>query len=398
MRVLVTGAAGYVGSHLVRHLERRGFMVTALDDFSEGHHQALPSHIEIFECNICDFNALTRVFSHKHFDAVVHLAALTSASESLENPQRYFLINIVGTVMLLRACVDFRVTRFVFASDAAVYGRPRKRVLYETHPAAPVTPYGRTKFFVEQLLDDYWQGHEVMGVALRFFSISGAWPEAGVGESHRVERHLIPNLLKVVLGQKKAITIHGADYPTPDGTALRDYVHVLDVCEAVERALQTPFERPSVFNIGSGRGHTVLEVVAAVERVTGKRVPVETGPRLQHEPAYLIASIDRAVQQLDWHPKRSDIETIVADAWRWQEKHPYGYTEERPQQRKLFGDVVLELGFVTRAQLEQALKMQAEQDARGEHKLLGVVMLEAGLLTPDQLIRVLKEMKKHMEG
>jgi len=396
MRVLVTGAAGFIGSHLVRHLMRRGFTVTALDDFSEGHHQALPPHLEVFEADVRDFNALTRVFGQRHFDAIVHLAALTSASESFEDPQRYFITNLVGTVTLLRAAVDFRVSRFIFASDAAVYGKPRKKIVHESHPCLPVTPYARSKHFVEQMLADYWRGYGLTVMALRVFVVAGAWAEEGVGESHRLERHLIPNLLKVALGQKDAITINGTDYPTDDGTAIRDYVHILDVCEAFEKALQTPCERPVVLNVGSGRGHSVLEVLKVAERVTGKSIPFKKGPRLEHEPARLVGSVDAAAQFLDWHPTRSDITQIVADAWRWQEKHPYGYVEERPRQRRLFGDIILELGFVTQQQLDEALKLQAQQDAKGEHKLLGVVMLEAGMLTPDQLIRALKEMERYV--
>jgi len=247
------------------------------------------------------------------------------------------------------------------------------------------------------MLADYWRGYGLSVMGLRIFVVAGAWAEEGVGESHRLERHLIPNLLKVALGQKDAITINGTDYPTDDGTAVRDYVHILDVCEAFEKALQVPCERPTTLNIGSGRGHSVLEVLKVAEKVTGRKIPFRKGCRLEHEPSHLVASVDAAAQFLDWHPTRSDITQIVADAWRWQKKHPHGYVEERSRQRRLFGDIVIELGFVTREQLNEALKLQAQQDANGEHKLLGVVMLEAGMLTPDQLIRTLKEMERYAE-
>ena len=392
--MVVTGAAGYVGSHLVRLLAEKGARVIALDDFSEGHHQALPSDVELFEGDVREPDVVTRIFAAHQVDAVVHLAARCGSSESLQNPEKYYSNNLSGTLTVLRGAVDFDVRRFLFASDAVVYGRPRTPVVSETVTPAPLSPYARSKALVEALLPDYWRAYGLQTVALRLFTVAGAFPEAGVGESHRIERHLVPSVFKVALGQKESLAVHGTDLPTSDGTAVRDYVHVRDVCRAFSAALEAPVDEPTTLNIGSGRGHSVMEVLKEAEKVTGAKIKWEAGPRLPLEPHRLVADIDAASQRLDWHPEHSDLPQILSDGWAWQKEHPHGYVAEQKDARRLFGRTLLELGIATPGQLKEALRLQKEQDARGEHKLLGVVMLEAGMITPGELIRALRELQK----
>ena len=397
MVVLVSGAAGYIGSHLLCHLRNAGWDIVAIDDFSEGHHDAIKVDAEVYDCSIVDFSSLLRVFSAHNIRAVVHLAAKCSATESIEHPQKYYNNNLIGTLNILRASVDVGVRRLVFASDAAVYGRPRRNPVAETVTPRPVTPYARTKSISEETFSDYYRAYGIVTVSLRLFNVAGAFPEHEIGESHRRERHIIPNLFKVALGQKDVLTIHGTDLKTEDGTPVRDFVHIRDVCAAIEAALEKPFVQPAVFNIGSGRGVSVRTLIKEAEAVTQRKIRTEDSHKLHTEPAVLVADIDAASRELDYSPKHSNIREILKDAWEWHKKHPQGFVTERRLQRMLFGTIAVELGFITKEQLAKALEIQKMQDADGEHKLLGVVMLEAGMLSPQQLIDTLREMEKKMK-
>lgn len=398
MVVLVSGAAGYIGSHLLCHLYNAGWRIVAVDDFSEGHHDAIKVEAEVYDCSVTDFSSLLRIFSTHKIKAVVHLAAKCSASESVERPQKYYNINLVGTLNMLRAAIDFDVKRFVFASDAAVYGRPRRNPVSETVTPKPVTPYARTKLLAEEIFADYYHAYGIVTVSLRLFNVAGALPEYNIGESHRQERHIIPNIFKVALGQKDALTLHGVDLNTEDGSPVRDFVHIKDVCSAVEAALERSFVQSVVFNIGSGTGTTIRSIIKVAERITHKKIKTNNSSKLAIEPAVLVADIDAASRELSFHPKHSNIETILKDAWEWHRKHPQGFVTERRLQKMMFGTIAIELGYITKEQLAKALEIQKMQDARGEHKLLGVVMLEAGMLSPQQLIDALKEMEKRIKS
>jgi len=397
MVVLVTGAAGYIGSHLLCRLYDSGWRIVALDDFSEGHHSAIKVGVETYDCNLLDFSSLIKVFSAHPIRAVVHLAAKCSASESIERPQKYYLNNLIGTLDLLRASVDFGIKRFIFASDACIYGRPRVKIVSESVKPSPLTPYARSKALCEEVFPDYYRAYGLLTVSLRIFSVGGAMQERDIGESHRLERHIIPNIFKVVLGQKEALDIYGTDLNTEDGTAVRDFVHVKDVCAAIEAALDKPLVHPSVFNIGSGVGTSILQLVNAAQRLTGKKIKTRSSSKIATEPVSLVADIDAAVRELGYTPRYSDIETILKDAWAWHKKHPQGFVTERKLQRIMFGTIAVELGYITKEQLAKALEIQRVQDAKGEHKLLGVVMLEEGMISPQQLISALKEMEKRIK-
>ncbi|MCX7703506.1 MAG: UDP-glucose 4-epimerase GalE, partial [Planctomycetota bacterium] len=369
MMVLVTGAAGYIGSHLLCYLHDAGWRITALDDFSEGHHDAIKVNVEVYDCNLLDFSSLVRIFSSHPIKAVVHLAAKCSASESIEKPQKYYLNNLVGTLNLLRAAVDFGVKRFVFASDCAVYGRPRVKTVSETLKPSPLTPYARTKTLCEESFPDYHHAYGITTVSLRLFNVGGAFHEHNIGESHRIERHIIPNIFKVALGQKEALDIHGADLKTSDGTSVRDFVHIRDVCAAIEAALEKPLVRPSVFNIGSGVGTSILQLVKISQKITGKTIKTRITPKIPTEAVSLVADIDSARRELDYTPKYSEVETILKDAWAWHRKHPQGFVTERKLEKMMFGTIAVELGFITKENLAKALELQKEQDSKGEHKL-----------------------------
>jgi len=318
-KILVTGGAGYIGSNTAHLLVRRGYDVLVVDDLSRGHRHnvgALPFR----QLNIADTNALTALMAAEHFDGVVHFAAYIAVGESTQKPELYFSNNVGATLSLLDAMLATGVKRLVFSSTAAVYGTPEVTPISEDSPFAPVSPYGESKVIVEKILGWLGQYRGLRSMALRYFNACGADPESGLGEEHDPETHLLPLLLRAVVAGKP-ITIYGDDYQTPDGTCIRDYIHIADLAEAhllaVEKLLAGGAS--DAFNVGTGAGHTVLEVVRAVEEVTGKTVPLEIGPRRSGDAAVLVANSGKLKQALGWRPKYPELRDIVETAW-WFEK------------------------------------------------------------------------------
>ncbi len=319
MKVLVTGGAGYIGSHTVKNLLGRGHEVVVVDDFSSGRRELVVPGCRLVKADIRDAGALDKVFRRNAFGAVLHFASLIQVGESFLDPAKYYLQNLSGSLTLLEALRRAGVARFIFSSSAAVYGVPQRTPLTEDHPLAPANPYGQTKLFVETMLRDYDRAYGLRSIALRYFNASGADPDGRLGEMHDPETHLVPNILLAVLGRKPAVEIFGTDFETPDGTAIRDYIHVSDLAEAHALALEC-LERgePSqAVNLGTNRGYSVREVIRAVEDVTGRQVPCREAPRRKGDVPVLLASKDKAEKVLGWKLRWSDLGTIVDTAWKW---------------------------------------------------------------------------------
>ncbi|MCS7240206.1 MAG: UDP-glucose 4-epimerase GalE [Candidatus Bipolaricaulota bacterium] len=316
--ILVTGGAGYIGSHTVKELLRAGYEVVVVDDLSSGHRQfVLTKHF--VRADIRNRQALREVFERHPIEAVMHFAALTSVPESVADPGRYYDVNLLGSLNLLEAMRAFGVKRIVFSSSAAVYGDPEKIPIPEDHPTRPKSPYGKSKLMFEEILADYAQAYGFFFVSLRYFNAAGSDPEGEIGEWHEPERHLIPIVLEVALGKRPYVEIFGTDYATPDGTGVRDYIHVVDLARAHVLALKR-LERggeSKVYNLGIGRGYSVREVIAVCRKVTGRKIPVQEGPRRPGDPAVLVADPTRAQKELGWKPQYTTLEPIVETAWQW---------------------------------------------------------------------------------
>lgn len=321
MKVLVTGGAGYIGSHMVKALLGSGANVVVLDNLSNGHREAIIGG-EFVEADITRADELTAVFERHRFDAVLHFASLIQVGESVERPADYYRVNLSGSLNLLAAMRAAGVNRFIFSSSAAIFGEPKYTPLDETHPAVPVNPYGFSKLAVERMLADFDRAYGLRSVSLRYFNAAGADPEGQLGERHSPETHLIPLVLQAASGRRAAITIFGTDYPTPDGTCVRDYIHVDDLCQAHVRALERLLDggMSAAYNLGNGNGFSVRQIIATAEQVTGRAVPVQYGPRRAGDPSVLVADSKRAVAELGWRPKYQDLATIVRHAWAWEQK------------------------------------------------------------------------------
>jgi UDP-glucose 4-epimerase len=316
MRVLVTGGAGYIGSVVADHLLRAGHSVTVLDNLSKGHREAVPAQAEFILADTGDQPAIDRLFEQGRFDAVMHFAASIEAGESVVHPEKFFDNNSVRTLTLLQAVLKYSVPRFVMSSTAAVYGEPRRTPIMEDDPLEPTNAYGESKLIVERMLLWFQRVHGLCYASLRYFNAAGATAERG--EAHDPETHLIPLILQVPLGQRKAISIYGTDYPTKDGTCVRDYIHVDDLAAAHLLALDALEEHPQLIgNLGSGTGFSVHEVIEVARKVTGHEIPVVEAPRRGGDPAVLIASSEKIRRVLGWNPQQSDIESIVRSAWEW---------------------------------------------------------------------------------
>jgi len=324
MRVLVTGGAGYIGSHTTAALLSQGMEVVVLDSLVKGHRAAVPAQATFIQGEVGDRDLLDRIFQAHRIDAVLHFAAFIEAGESMQFPERFFRNNTAHTLTLLEAMLAHDVRRFVFSSTAAVYGDPQYTPLDEDHPKAPTSAYGASKLQVEMALEWMCRLRGLGATSLRYFNASGCSLERG--EDHRPETHLIPLLLEVAMGRRPSLKLFGRDYPTPDGTCVRDYVHVEDLAAAHVLALQTlkPGERRA-FNLGNGQGFSNLEVVEKVREVTGHPIPVEDAPRRPGDPALLVASSDKARRELGWSPRYPDLTSIVRSAWEWRRRHPEGY-------------------------------------------------------------------------
>ncbi|MDY0109003.1 MAG: UDP-glucose 4-epimerase GalE [Candidatus Krumholzibacteria bacterium] len=323
MRILVTGGAGYIGSVTAALLIEQQHDVEILDDLSTGHRVAVPPGAILHVGSLLDADLLGRIFA-RPFDAVMHFAAFSLVGESVTDPLKYWRNNVGGTLALLSRVAASGAARFVFSSSAAVYGEPERVPIAEDAALLPVNPYGRTKLAMEQALADAAASGGFAAVALRYFNAAGAWQ--GRGEDHDPESHLIPNLLRSLLLPEATFTVYGDDYATPDGTCIRDYIHVRDLAEAHALALAA-LERPgfTALNLGTGSGCSVRDIVAAAARVTGRSVAPPVGPRRPGDPARLVAANDEARRLLGWRPLRSDVDTLLRDAWSWHRDHPRGY-------------------------------------------------------------------------
>jgi UDP-glucose 4-epimerase len=324
MNVLVTGAAGYIGSVVTERLLAEGHRVIALDSLGQGHREALEPEVEFIQADLCDAPALDDIFFRHEIDAVMHLAALSIVPHSVSNPQEYFQTNVVGGLNLLNSMLKHNVTRLVFSSSASVYGIPASIPVTEDTPQVPIHPYGECKVMFERILRWYGEAYGLNSVSLRYFNAAGA--TALHGEHHQPETHLIPNVLKVPLGKADHVTIFGNDYETEDGTCVRDYIHVVDIADAHLKALSyIEGAGTRAYNLGSGAGYSNLQVVRMVEKVSGGSVPVVFEPRRAGDPPVLVASARLAEKELGWIPQYG-LEDIVKSAWQWQNKFPEGYS------------------------------------------------------------------------
>ncbi len=327
MSILVTGGAGYIGAHTVWELAEAGRDVVVADNLSTGFRAAVHPKARFYALDIRDRAALDGLFEAEHIDGVIHFAASSQVAESMADPLKYYDNNLHGTMVLLSAMVAHGVKRLVFSSTAAVYGEPERVPILETDRTVPTNTYGETKLSMERMMAWVSRAHGLSYVALRYFNACGAHPSGAIGEAHDPETHLIPIILQVPNGQREALTIYGDDYPTPDGTCVRDYIHVTDLAQAHILAFDYLMAggANNVFNLGNGAGFSNREVVAAARRVTGHPIPAVIGPRRAGDPSRLVASSEKARSVLGWDPKFADLDTIIATAWAWHKSHPHGY-------------------------------------------------------------------------
>lgn len=329
--ILVTGGAGYIGSHALPALRRQGYRPLVLDNLSEGHRAAV-GEAELVIADLADFGSLRALIRGNRPLAIFHFAAVCSVAESVADPSRYYETNLVGSFNLLRAGLEAGVPRIIFSSTAAVYGEPETTPITEDHPTRPINPYGWTKLGVEQMLKDYSQAYGIKFVTFRYFNAAGADPAAGLGEDHRPEGHLIPLALRAVLDPGEPLRVFGNDYPTPDGTCVRDYVHVKDLVDAHLRGLDYLLDggESDTFNLGTESGYSVKQILDRIEAVTGHEVPFEFAPRRAGDPASLVASNRHAHDVLGWKPEH-DLDAMIASAWDWYRAHPGGYAHQSPE-------------------------------------------------------------------
>jgi UDP-glucose 4-epimerase len=323
LKVFVTGGAGYVGSVCVEELLRRGDEVVVFDNLSEGHRLSIDHRATFIQGDLLDLKSISLAIDTSKPDAVMHFAANALVAESMQNPYKYFQNNVYGGLNLLRAMIEGGVGRIVFSSTCATFGTPDRIPIDESTPQNPINPYGESKLMFEKILRWFEQIHGLTFVALRYFNVAGASEE--FGEHHRVETHLIPRVLQVALGRAPHAEIYGTDFPTPDGTCIRDYIHVLDLASAHILALST--QQSDFFNLGTGGGTSVREVIDACRKITGHPIPAVEKPRREGDPPRLVASSEKAKEQLGWKPQFENIEAIVGSAWRWHAAHPDGYQD-----------------------------------------------------------------------
>ena len=326
MSILVCGGAGYIGSHTVYKLIERGEEVVIVDNLQTGHRKAINPAAKFYEGDIRNFAVLEKIFTENEIEAVIHFAANSLVGESVENPLKYFNNNVYGMQILLEAMEKFGTDKIVFSSTAATYGEPEKIPILETDKTAPTNPYGESKLIMERMIK--WIPN-LRYVSLRYFNAAGAIESGEIGEAHKIETHLIPLILQVPLGKRDHITIFGEDYPTADGTCIRDYIHVLDLADAHILALNYLRNggNSDIFNLGNGTGFSVKEIITAAEKVVGAKIKTEIGARRVGDPAQLIASAEKAKKILHWTPKFTDIEKIIDTAWNWHKNNPNGFED-----------------------------------------------------------------------
>ncbi len=325
MKVLVTGGAGYIGSHAVKVLLDKGYDVVVVDNLTTGHIEAVDKKAKLYVGDIADEEFMHKVFTENEIKGVIHFAAFSLVGESMTNPYKYYENNVSKTNHLLKSMVEHNVLNLVFSSTAATYGEPEKTPIVEIDPQTPTNVYGQTKLAMEHMIAWYGKAHGLNNVALRYFNVAGAIEDGSIGEAHNPETHLIPIILQVANGKREKISVFGNDYNTKDGTCIRDYIHVLDLCEAHVLALEYLFagNKSDNFNLGSGEGFSVLEMIEAARRVTNHPIPMVVAERRAGDPAVLIASSSKARNILGWKPSRENIETMIKDAWCWEQNKRY---------------------------------------------------------------------------
>ncbi len=320
--ILVVGGAGYIGSQMVKHLSRAGYRPVVLDDLSGGRREAAGAG-RLVIADLGDASAIDALMQSFDFRAVMHFASFIQVGESVARPAKYYDNNVGNTIRLLDALVRHAIGCFIFSSTAAIFGEPEYVPIDEKHPKAPINPYGRSKWMVEQVLADFDRAYGLRSSCLRYFNAAGADPDGQMGECHEPETHLIPLVLQAASGRRPAITVYGTDYDTPDGTCIRDYVHVSDLCDAHLLALEALLDGgpSSQYNLGNGAGYSILEVIGAVERVTGSKIARENGARREGDPPVLVADASLAKSALGWNPRFADLDTIIRHAWRWEQTY-----------------------------------------------------------------------------
>lgn len=327
MKILVTGGAGYIGSHVVEELQKSGFTPIVYDNLSTGHAAAVPEDVQLVEGDIHDVTFTRHIMEQFNIDAVMHFAASSLVGESMENPAKYYFNNVEGSLHLLEAMRGAGVDRMVFSSTAAVYGEPEQVPINENSRLNPTNVYGRTKLMIEKMLADYDMAYEMRYVALRYFNAAGASLSGKIGEDHNPESHLIPLVLKTAQGVRSQVAVFGTDYPTADGTCVRDYIHVCDLAKAHVLALQHLMRGGAsrVYNLGSENGFSVRQIIDSAKKVTGVDFTVVEEERRAGDPAVLIASSAKIRQELGWVPEHSSVQEVISTAWQWHQQHPHGY-------------------------------------------------------------------------
>ncbi len=327
MSILVTGGAGYIGSHAVKGLIDRGYDVVIVDNLETGFEKAVDSRARFYKGDIRDIDFLSSMFSKENVEGVIHFAANSLVGESMVNPLKYFDNNVHGTRVLLSSMMEYGVKHIVFSSTAATYGEPIRIPIDETHPTNPINPYGEAKLMMEKVIDWTSKAHELTYVSLRYFNVAGAHPSGEIGESHDPETHLIPIILQVPNKQREKLSVFGNDYDTKDGTCIRDYIHIEDLVEAHVLAMEYLLKgnESNLFNLGSGDGYSIYEMIEAAKAATGEEIPFELAERRAGDPAVLIASNGKAKEILKWTPKHTDVKDIIKSAWNFHKKYPNGF-------------------------------------------------------------------------
>lgn len=326
MNILITGAAGYIGSVITEELVKEGDSVIALDNLQQGHREAVSAEAEYVQADLGNSEELGQVFHRYQIDAVMHLAAESIVRHSMTDPGKFFQNNVIYSINLLDTMLKHRIYKLIFSSTAAVYGEPEEVPIRESEPARPVNPYGESKLMFERILHWYGQAYGLGFISLRYFNAAGA--SECFGENHNPETHLIPSILKVALGQRNEIPVFGTNFPTADGSCIRDYIHVLDIAKAHILALKYLEKNVhnKAYNLGNNKGYSVLQVIETARKVTGTRIPAVIYPQRQGDPAILVANSELARSELGWQPEFYDLERIIESAWQWQKKHPHGYS------------------------------------------------------------------------
>ena len=321
MKLLIPGGAGYIGSHMVRLAQDLGHEIVVLDDFSTGHKSAIKD-CEILEVSLLNYEKLGKLLRGRFFDGVIHFAAKSLVGESVKNPSLYYYNNFVGTINLTNELIKNEINNLVFSSTAAIFGSPNSKKINEDHQKAPISPYGKSKLMVETMLEDICSVHDFNAVCLRYFNAAGAHESAEIGEQHDPETHLIPKILQSIISKEKNLTVYGNDYLTPDGSCIRDYIHVMDLvyCHILALNYLQNTKGFSAFNLGNGNGFSVFEIIKGCEQVVGSRISYKIGSRREGDPAILVADNSRALKLLEWNPKMTNIEDIINSAWSWHKR------------------------------------------------------------------------------